>query len=364
MRLNKLILTQFKNYSFQEVVFDKGFNLLFGSNGSGKTNILDAIHYLALTKSHFVPQDKMTIQHNKDFFRVEGSFHKKDAPLHVVLKYQSGQKKFEINDRVLTRNSDHIGEIGIVFIAPDDLDIIDGLSLLRRKYMDVCLSQSNHEYLKNLTVYKKLLDQRNNYLKQMQEPDEMYLLVLNEKMSPCAHYVHAHRRTFSEAISKYFSDYYQAISNHQEVVEIEYQSDLNHASFLEIMSFNKSKDVQARITTKGIHRDELLFKINGYNLKYSGSQGQKKTFLVSLFLAQADYLSQQMDSTPILLLDDIFDKLDQDRMKFLLTALQLLPDRQIIMTDTSRDRISTIISTISSRANYLEVKSGQIKLPN
>ena len=340
--------------------FHPGLNLIYGVNGSGKTNILDAIHYLALTKSHFVPQDKMAVKHDADFFRIEGKFKDHTEMLKVIMKYQSGQKKIEVNDSHVSKQGDHIGTIGIVFIAPDDLDIIDGLSALRRKYMDSSLSQSDHGYLLQLSIYKKLLDQRNSYLKQTDSPDPVYIQVLNEKMAPCAKYVYQKRKTFCKDLVPKFTQYYAEISDQMEQVNIEYSTDLDRCSFLDLMQESERTDLRHRITSKGIHRDDLIFTIHGHEARYTASQGQKKTFLVGLFLAQADYLYHSMESEPILLLDDVFDKLDQARMKHLLAVLHSEKPRQIILTDTSKDRQATIFQSFSRPAHFLEVKNASV----
>lgn len=340
--------------------FHSGLNLIFGVNGSGKTNILDAIHYLALTKSHFVPQDRMSVKYDTDFFRIEGKFISHTEKLKVIIKYQSSQKKIEVNDKLIGKQGDHIGAIGIVFIAPDDLDIIDGLSALRRKYMDTSLSQSDHEYLMQLSVYKKLLDQRNSYFKQAEAPDTVYIQVLNEKMAPCAKYIYQKRKIFCEELVPKFTQYYADISDQKEKVNIRYSTDLDRCSFLELMQESEKVDLRHRITSKGIHRDDLIFTIHDHEARYTASQGQKKTFLVGLFLAQADYLYHTMQSEPILLLDDVFDKLDQERMKHLLAALHSEKQRQIILTDTSKDRLAAIFQSVSRSAHYLEVKNASV----
>lgn len=360
MHISNLILTNFKNYSNQQILFKPGLNLIYGTNGSGKTNILDAIHYLALTKSHFLPQDKMAIKYTSDFFRLDGKFENDHKSLHVVIKFQAGQKKIEVNDRSISKQGDHIGAIGIVFIAPDDLDIIDGLSVLRRKYMDASLSQADHEYLEQLSTYKKLLDQRNSYLKQVDLPDAFYLQVLNEKMAPCAQYIYQKRKKFCEELVPNFIQYYASVSDHTEKVDIKYSTELDKYHFLELMQESEKVDLRNRITSKGIHRDDLVFMIHDHDARYTASQGQKKTFLVGLFLAQADYLNHTMDSEPILLLDDVFDKLDKNRMQHLLTTLQSDKMRQIILTDTSKDRLTTIIKSVSNKAHYLEVKNATV----
>ncbi|MBK7609353.1 MAG: DNA replication and repair protein RecF [Saprospiraceae bacterium] len=359
MVLSSIILTQFKNYPFQEIAFAEGFNLIYGYNGSGKTNILDAIHYLALTKSHFVPQDRMAIMQGSDFFRLEGHFVNASNNTKVVIKYRPAEKRLEVNDDPLTRLADHIGTIGMVMIAPDDLDVIDGLSNLRRKYMDVSLSQLDRSYLMHLSTYKKLLDQRNAYLKQTQVPDKVFLQVLNEKMAPSSAYLHQCRSTFVAALEPNFQSYYGAISGEKEMVSLKYESELSTKPLLELFEESHHQDLRNRYTHKGSHKDDLKFLINGQDLKYIGSQGQKKTYLVSLFLAQADYLSHLMPTPPIILLDDIFDKLDTLRVSHLMRTLSELPCKQIIMTDTTDHRVGAIINELSMPLKYFKIENGQ-----
>lgn len=355
-------MTHFKNYTEQHIELSSGFNLLYGSNGSGKTNVLDAIHYLALAKSHFVPQDRMAILHGSDFFRIEGHF-KTDTALNekVVLKYQLKNKRLEWNDKQVERIVDHIGRIGLVMIAPDDLEVIDGVSGIRRRFMDVTLVQTDAEYLHQLSIYRKLLDQRNAYLKQHVHPDPVLLQVLNEKMNEPARYLYQARHAFIEEYSPYFLKYYKAISGSQEAVALQYESDLKENDLSQLFSKCYDHDIRIRYTSKGSHKDELIMTINNHEVKYHASQGQKKTFLVSLFLAQAEFMTRVMPSPPIVLLDDIFDKLDPLRMRYLMQLLWNMSLPQIIMTDTSQERIKTILNEMGSTGNYIYVENGTIQ---
>ncbi len=359
IQFRTLILTQFKNYSNQTIQLMPGFNLIYGSNGSGKTNVLDAIHYLGLAKSHFLSQDKMAIQIGTDFFRLEG--HLDQASSHrikVVLKYQAKNKSLEWNDLPVDRIIDHIGRIGIVMIAPDDLEVIDGLSNLRRRFMDVTLSQTDPIYLQNLSTYKKVLDQRNAHLKQHVHPDPLLIQVLNEKMNVPALFLYQSRKLFIEVLNPLFKKYYNSISGAKETVSINFQSDLYQTDLLQVLLQAYPNDLRNRNTSKGSHKDELQFKINDLDVRYHASQGQKKTFLVSLFLAQAAYMAIIMSAPPIILLDDIFDKLDPKRVQFLMATLKNLDGSQILMTDTTKDRMQPIIETLGIKAQYIYVEHG------
>lgn len=334
--------------------------MFYGKNGSGKTNILDAVHYLAVGKSRFVPQDRMSIQYHQDFFRIESIFLDSQEKIKVILKYQSSQKNLEVNDLPVKRLAEHIGRIGIVLIAPDDLEVIDAGSALRRKYIDMTLSQVDRGYLQDLSQYKKLLDQRNAALKHSNYPDEVLFHVYAEKMDPLARNIYQKRKRFVAEIIPFFLKYYKQISGGKEKVGLKFESDLESASLLELFNESWTEDVRLKNTQKGCQRDDVQFLIGDHDVRYFGSQGQKKTFLLSLFLAQADYLSHSMKSTPLILLDDIFDKLDQERIKFLIQTLKDLHARQIIMTDTSKERLESIMHALQEPLSAYGVDQGKI----
>jgi len=358
-----LILTQFKNYTHQAFSFHPGFNLVYGTNGSGKTNVLDAIHYLALGKSHFVPQDKFSILQGESFFRIEGLFKQEEETVQWVLKFQPGTKRLEKDGKAYGRMQDHIGEVGLVMIAPDDLDLIDGQSQARRKFIDLTLSQSDHIYLGHLATYKRLLDQRNALLKSSPSPDLGFLQALNEKMTEPAHRIYSIRKKFVLDFLPLFYKYYHAISKAKENVEIRFQSDLDQADLLTLFNQGWTQDLYAQYTVRGCHKDDLVFLKDGEPLKYLGSQGQKKTFLVSLFLAQSDYLSKTMDSPPIILLDDIFDKLDDERIRYLLHTIGNMSTRQVIITDTGKERLSAVLKDLGAQVHFIHIRDGLVNTP-
>ncbi|MDZ4709496.1 MAG: DNA replication and repair protein RecF [Saprospiraceae bacterium] len=360
IHISSLILTQFKNYAYQSFSFEEGFNLLYGNNGSGKTNVLDAIHYLALGKSHFLPQDKLAIQHGKDFFRISGRFVNEQENMELVLKFQPGTKRLEKDEKPYVRMVDHIGTIGLVMIAPDDLELIDGLSLARRKFIDLTLSQSNKIYLHHLSTYKRLLEQRNAWLKLSSAADVAYLQALDEKMEEPSKALYQLRKNFIAEFIPYFDKYYHTISGGHESVGIQFQSDLHDHGLLDLLEKSRTQDLYTRFTTKGNHKDDLLFLKDQEPMKYIASQGQKKTFLVSLFLAQSDYLSNVMPSPPIILLDDLFDKLDETRIRHLLHTMNHLPSKQVIMTDTGKQRLGTVLQQLDSPCHFLAVRDGQV----
>ncbi len=360
IHISTLILTQFKNYAFQSFKFEEGFNLLYGNNGSGKTNVLDAIHYLALGKSHFLPQDKLAVQHGKDFFRIEGKFIDNQEEMDLVLKFNPGAKRLEKDEKPYLRMMDHIGTVGMVMIAPDDLELIDGLSLARRRFIDLTLSQSNKTYLQHLSTYKRLLEQRNAWLKLSPSSDLSYLQVLDEKMLEPSRSLYELRKNFINEFIPYFEKYYRTISGGHESVGIRFQSDLHDQDWLSLLEQSRTQDMYTRYTTKGPHKDDLLFLKDDEPMKYIASQGQKKTFLVSLFLAQSDYLSKVMPSPPIILLDDLFDKLDEIRIRHLLHTMNNLPSRQVIMTDTGKQRLGTVLQQLDSPCHFLSIREGQV----
>lgn len=345
----------------QSFDFKEGFNLIYGNNGSGKTNILDAIHYLALGKSHFLPQDKLAIQQGTDFFRIAGKFVDGSETSELVLKFQPGSKRLEKDEKPYARMLDHIGEIGLVMIAPDDLELIDGLSLTRRKFIDLTLSQSNKTYLLQLSTYKRLLEQRNAWLKWSSPGDMDFLLALDEKMEEPSRILYELRKNFVQDFVPYFEKYYKTISGGHETVRIQFQSDLHHQDWLPLLEQSRPQDLQTRFTTRGNHKDDLLFLKDQEPMKYIASQGQKKTFLVSLFLAQSDYLSTVMPSPPIILLDDLFDKLDESRIKQLLQTMNQLPSRQVIMTDTGKQRLGGLLQQLDSPCHFLAIRHAQVE---
>jgi DNA replication and repair protein RecF len=363
--LQQLILTQFKNYSFQKVDFSAKLNCLVGMNGMGKTNLLDAIYYLCMTKSHFTHRDRYVVQQEQEFFRLEGHFQEKDQTEKVVAKVIPNQKKvFEYKDTPYDKLAEHIGRFPVVIIAPDDTSLAREGSEERRRFLDNTLSQLDQEYLAQLLLYNKLLKQRNAFLKQWEGRrfDPALLEVYDQQLVGPAKAIHAYREAFLADFVPLFKAFYKKISNSREEVGCRYRSQLaDEADYLALLHQNAEKDQLLQRTTTGIHRDDLVLIINGEPVKRFASQGQLKSFVLALKLAQYEQLKQKKNRSPLLLLDDIFDKLDTQRVSQLLELILEADFGQIFITDTDEDRIRKLTAGIEADTRIFIVENGAIK---
>ncbi len=350
MIIKQLRLSNFKNYQTAELQFDAKINCFLGLNGVGKTNLLDAIHYLGLCKSHINALDNELICKNEDFFRIEGLFEENDL-IKIVCKLPKGQKKVFEKDTIAYRKlSDHIGLIPIVMISPEDVRLAYEGSEERRKFLDNTISQYNNQYLQHLVAYNKILSQRNALLKKHFENkniDLQLLNIYNEQMIAPSVFIHAERRKLINALQPVFNDLYNRIADYKENTSFEYQSQLNQHDISDLLSESYNKDLILGRTTCGIHKDDFVFKINEDILKRFASQGQLKTFIISLKFAQYLLLYEYKSIKPIILLDDIFDKLDEHRLKNLLSLLTELDFGQIFITDTGKSRIKELLAHIN-----------------
>jgi len=366
MFLERIILTHFKNYSSQELECSPGLNCIVGQNGMGKTNILDAIYYLSMGKSHFGGSDRNILQHGAEFFRLEGHFSFPDSKQKVVAKVIPGKRKeFERNDKAYKKLSEHIGRLPLVFIAPDDTQIAHEGSEYRRRFMDNTLSQTDTDYLKHLLVYGKLLKQRNALLKQFGESrtfDPALLSVIDQQMEAPASYIFKSRKTFLDKFNPLLGKTHFIISGKKEKASCRYKSELKELKLAEILKERQEKDRILQRTTGGIHRDDMEFFLDGYSLKRFASQGQLKSFVLSLKLAQFELIKEEKEMAPILLLDDIFDKLDKQRVKQLLGLLIQGSFDQIFITDTDENRVSEIIKSYGTSFKKFFVKEGAATL--
>lgn len=368
MFIRQLRALNFKNYSNINLPeFSAGLNALVGQNGMGKTNVLDAIHYLCLCKSRFVNTDKDLVKHGEDFFRLDATFEKKGETIQITAKIPlSGRKKKEfLNNQVpYTRLSEHIGLLPLVMIAPDDTDLVSEGSETRRNFLDSTLSQTNPQYLAQLIRYNKTLDQRNAALKQFAERQKFDALLLetyNAALIPAGNYLHQTRLAFTEAFTPYFQEYYAAISGERERVKISYESKLHTTDFDTLLKQSVDKDRILERTTAGIHRDDLSFSMNEHTLKTFASQGQLKSFVIALRLAQYEYLRGITGVSPLLLLDDIFDKLDEQRVTQLLQLLQAKSFGQTFLTDTHPDRTARVTNAWGEDCRIFKVDNGVIQ---
>jgi DNA replication and repair protein RecF len=340
--LQRLQLFHFKNHSERSLEFCNGINTLTGANGVGKTNILDAVHYLANAKSYFNGIDSQIIEHNATFFTVKGQF-EGDVASEILIQFEGGKKTIKKNDKVYPRLLDHIGMIQTVFITPYDIDLVLGNSEDRRKFIDLSLCQIDKSYLQNLSTYKKALEQRNALLKSMQgryiDPD--LLSSFDAKLIPTGLLIHQKRKEFVDQLLLNFSQIYQTLSLGSETPTIRYESQLLEGDFAKLLEDSYRLDMSAQRTTIGIHKDDLAFGLGDFPLKKFGSQGQIKSFIIALKLAQYNYFQEVTKNHPILLLDDIFEKIDEQRAQRLIDMVGASGYGQIIITDTHASRVET-----------------------
>ncbi|OYT14938.1 MAG: DNA replication and repair protein RecF [Bacteroidetes bacterium 4572_77] len=327
--------------------FSPKINCFIGANGAGKTNILDAIYYLSFCKSYFNPIDSQNIKHKENFFAIHGFYeHKNGSPEKVQCLLKPNKKKqFKLNDKEYNRLADHIGMIPLVMISPYDRDLINNHSDVRRKYLDGVISQFNGHYLHHLLQYNKSLLQRNALLKSFAENhyfDAELLAMWEEKLIEHGEPIFEERTTFIKDFLPIFQKYFQFISPKNEEVSIQYTSQLQEQNWQELLLSNIQKDKALRRTTSGIHKDDLEFNIGQYPIKKFGSQGQQKSFVIAIKLAQFEYMRLIKKQKPILLLDDIFDKLDSNRVTQIIQLVNQEEFGQVFITDTQKERIEHI----------------------
>ncbi|MGB5819350.1 MAG: DNA replication/repair protein RecF [Saonia sp.] len=350
MFLKKLSLINYKNFESQNFEFDAKINCFVGSNGVGKTNILDAIYHLSFGKSYFNPVATQNIRHEADFFVIEGEFEKNSREEKIVCSLKRGVKKvIKRNGKTYERFSDHIGFLPLVIISPADRDLITEGSDTRRKFIDGVISQSDKAYLQTLIAYNKVLIQRNSLLKYFalnRTFDSDALSVYNDQLQGYGTLIFNKRLAFIQAFIPIFKEQYAAISGGNEVVNLTYDSKLLDNELLTLLENNIEKDKALQYTSVGVHKDDLNFEIGNHAIKKFGSQGQQKSFLIALKLAQFHFIKNQAQTTPILLLDDIFDKLDEDRVAHIVTLVDNENFGQIFISDTHAERTENVVKTI------------------
>lgn len=367
MYLKELRLANFKNCESADLAFSEKVNCFVGLNGAGKTNVLDSIYYLSFCKSFFGSVDKLNIRHNQDFFSIHGTygFSEKEDELVSCVQKRDAKKSFKFNKKEYDRLSDHIGKFPLVMISPYDRDLINEGSELRRKFIDGVISQFDPLYLNALLKYNRALLQRNMQLRQFAETrhfDRSLLQLWDEPLCVCADDIHAKRHQFLEEFRSIFQHYYEVVSGGKEKVEVSYLSKLDQKPLHQLLEENLSQDTSSCYTNVGIHKDDLEFMIDGHPLKKFGSQGQQKSFVVSIRLAQFEYNYQKIGYKPILLLDDIFDKLDDQRV---MKLVRLVGDNhfgQVFITDTQQQRIEHLFDDTDINHKIFEVDSGNITL--
>lgn len=353
MYLKKLSLFNYKNISEATYDFDSKINCFVGKNGIGKTNVLDAIYHLAYGKSYFNPLAIQNIKHGEEFFVVDGSFEKEERPEQIVCSLKKGQKKIlKRNGKPYDKFSDHIGFIPLVIISPSDQDLIIEGSETRRKFIDSVISQSDSYYLQQLIQYQKMTAQRNALLKYFAlnhtfEKDT--LAVYNEQLAVLGHAIFEKRKNFIAEFIPIFNEHHRAITNAAETVQIVYDSQLFEKNMTELFEDNLAKDRALQYTSVGVHKDDLSFEIDSHPIKKFGSQGQQKSFLIALKLAQFEFIKKLNGVAPILLFDDIFDKLDETRVSKIIEMVNDETFGQLFISDTHPERTEAIVkSTLQS----------------
>ncbi|MCO6175537.1 DNA replication and repair protein RecF [Flavobacterium sp. NRK F10] len=347
MFLKQLTLLNYKNISQQNFDFDTKINCFVGKNGIGKTNILDSIYHLAYGKSYFNPLAVQNIKHDEDFFLLDAVFLKNDKEEKVSCSLKRGQKKvIKRNNKAYEKIAEHIGLIPLVIISPADNDLIAEGSDVRRKFIDGVISVLDQSYLNQLLQYQKLIAQRNALLKYFalnQTFDQDTLTVYNEQLAPLGNTIFEKRKQFLENFITIFTKYYDLISDKAESVGLVYQSQLKEESLENLLQNGIAKDRAAQYTNFGIHKDDLSFEIDGYPIKKFGSQGQQKSFLIALKLAQFEFIKEKSGELPLLLFDDIFDKLDEFRVTKIINMVNNDTFGQIFISDTHPDRTEKIV---------------------
>ena len=347
MYLEKLSLLNFKNFESKTFDYEEKINCFVGQNGVGKTNVLDAIYYLSFTKSYFNPVAVHNIKHNESFFVIEGDYNIGGRSEKMICSLKRGQKKvLKRNGKTYEKFSDHVGQIPLVIISPSDRDLVVEGSETRRRFIDGVISQQDKQYLKDLISYNKILSQRNALLKYFAANrtfDATNLEVYDEQMISYGTSIYKKRKEFLEKFIPIFNKKYQIISDNKEQVNLVYKSQLHISSLKELLKNSLEKDKILQYTTVGIHKDDLNFEIGEYPIKKFGSQGQQKSYLIALKLAQFEFIKQQSNMTPILLLDDIFDKLDESRVSHIIDLVNNDEFGQIFITDTYSERTENVV---------------------
>ncbi len=364
MHLDTLSLVNFKSYTEATINLSPEINVFVGNNGQGKTNMLDAIYYLSFCKSFLNPVDKQNIKMEEKFFLLSSKYQKEEKKIDITISVQQGQKKkVKRNKKEYDKLAEHIGQFPAVVISPYDTNLIIEGSETRRKFIDSIISQYDRFYLDTLIRYNKVLKQRNALLKQFQELrifDQESIEVWDAQLIDLGHSIHEKRTTFLTDFIPIFQKYFDLIANKKESISISYDSQLSSGDFAEQIEKSKRKDSAVGYTTVGIHKDDLTFLIHGQPIKKFGSQGQQKSFLIALKLAQFDMISSLLNMKPILLLDDIFDKLDHERVAHLMKLVSDHAFGQVFITDTDVDRIEKVFSEIDIEKFVFRVEEGAV----
>jgi DNA replication and repair protein RecF len=368
MYLKKLALTNFKNYELNDLEFSPKINCFVGNNGVGKTNILDAIHYLSLTKSFFNNIDSISIRHGEDYFIIQGTFVRDGEEDNIYCAFQKQkQKLLKRNGKEYQKLSDHIGRYPVVMISPADSALITEGSEDRRRFMNKIVSQYSAEYLDSVLSYNKALQQRNKLLKDFKSSgiyDEDVLSIWDAQLVKYGTYVYSQRQALVNELVPVFQEYYSLISSGKESVKLKYRSHLSDGSFIDALLNSIVKDRFLEYTTVGIHKDDMILEMNDFSVKSLGSQGQQKSYMVALKLAKFDYIKRKAGFSPILLLDDVFDKFDAGRVEQIIKLVGNQRFGQIFITDTHQSRLQDILSSHQTDYKLFKIAGNGIEVVN
>ncbi|MDL1913449.1 MAG: DNA replication/repair protein RecF [Bergeyella sp.] len=359
MRVNDLSVTHFKNHKEQYFLFSPEINCFVGNNGVGKTNLLDALHYLSMAKSFLGNRDVSNICFNEDFFAIEGKVisNEKEDLIKIIQTKENG-KVLKKNDKKYNKLSDHIGYLPSVMISPYDYNLISDSAESRRRFLDYMISQTDPEYLYHIIQYQKVLLQRNSLLKYFAKNrifDKDSLSIYDEPMNTFGQKIFEKRTIFTQQLSPLVQKFYKWISEDKESITVQYKSHLAEKNMHQLLEESLAKDKLLTFTTKGIHKDDMNFEMNKHPIKKTGSQGQQKSFLIALKLAQISKIKDITRKSPILLLDDIFDKLDDLRVSKLIQLITEQNFGQIFITDTHRERTEKLVKSISEKSVVFEL---------
>ena len=360
--LEKIVISDFRNIILQELEFSPNVNCVSGNNGEGKTNLLDAIYYLSMTKSAFALSDKFNFRHGTEEFSLSGLYRMENglSSRFSVKMTSKGEKKMKRDEKQYGKVSEHIGVLPVVMVSPSDISMVSESGEERRRFVNAVLSQMDREYMTSLQQYNRLLLQRNKMLKE-QDVDRGLLEVIDMRMSAFAEPVFQARKKFVEELTPIVQEYYKALSGDSEQVSIEYDSELSKASLEQILAASYDKDRVLKYTGAGIQRDDFLFKMNGHPIRRYGSQGQQKSFLVSLKFAQYELMKKNYGFAPVLILDDVFDKLDMSRISNLLEMVASNDFGQIFITDSNKVRMAGIVDKLTQDRAYFDTTAGTFR---
>ena len=356
--LKKIVVQDFRNIAFQELSFSPNVNCISGNNGEGKTNLMDAVYYLSMTKSAFPTPDRFNWRYGTGGFTIGGTYLMDNGlESRFSIKVSEGEKKLVRDDKPCPRISEHIGILPVVMVSPGDISLVSESGEERRRFANGVLSQMDRSYLAAVQTYNRLLSQRNKMLKDG-SVDWDLMAVFDARMAAAAVPVYEARKRLAEDLVPVIGAYYQLISGGKETVSVEYRSDLSKGSLEEILQAHRDRDLTLRFTTAGIQRDDFLFTMDGHPIRRCGSQGQQKSFLVSLKFAQYEIMRDNYGYAPILLLDDVFDKLDMNRIANLIGMVAGKGFGQIFITDSNKVRLSGIVDRITDDRAYFDTAGG------